>query len=57
LTLINLLTYIYYIREYKTFISGIKDRIEFVIGKGRLVTGGKGFIIGRREYIIVCKRE
>jgi hypothetical protein len=52
-----LLTYVYYIREHRTSISGVKDRREFVIGEGRLVTGGKGFIVDRREYIIVCKRE
>jgi hypothetical protein len=28
-----------------------------IIGKGRLVIGGKGFIIDKREYITVCKRE
>jgi hypothetical protein len=38
-------------------ISSVEDRREFVTGKGRLVTGGKGFIIGRREYITVCKGE
>jgi hypothetical protein len=52
-----MLTYIYYIREYKTFINSVKDRREFVISKGRLIIGGKGFVINRREYIIVCKRE
>ena len=57
LTLINLLTYIYYIRERRTFISSIEDQREFITGKGRLVIGGKGFIIGKREYIIVCKKE
>ena len=57
LTLVDLLTYICYIREHKTSISSIEDQREFVTGKGRLVTGEKGFIIGRREYITVCKRE
>jgi hypothetical protein len=52
-----LLTYIYYIRERRTFISGIEDRREFIIGEGRLVTGGKGFVVGRREYIIVYKES
>jgi hypothetical protein len=55
--LVNLLTYICYIRERKTSISGVEDRREFVIGEGRLVTGGKGFVIDRREYITVCKGE
>jgi hypothetical protein len=36
-------------------ISGVEDRREFVIGKGRLVTGGKDFIVDRREYITVYK--
>jgi hypothetical protein len=52
-----LLTYVYYIREHRASISGIEDRGEFVIGKRRLVIGGKGFIVDRREYIIVYKRE
>jgi hypothetical protein len=39
------------------FISGVKNWREFIIDKGRLIIGGKGFIIGKREYIIVCKRE
>ncbi len=52
-----MLTYICYIKKRKTFISGIKDRREFITGKGRLITGGKGFIIGRREYITVRKES
>ena len=35
-----------------TFISNIKDRREFVTSEKRLVTGGKGFVISRREYIV-----
>jgi hypothetical protein len=27
------------------------------MGEGRLVTGGKGFVVGRREYIIICKES
>ena len=38
-----------------TSVSGIKDRKEFVTGEGRLVTGEKGFVVDRREYITVCK--
>jgi hypothetical protein len=57
LTLVDLLTYICHIREHKTSISGVEDRREFVTGEGRLVTGGKGFVVGRREYITVCKGE
>jgi hypothetical protein len=57
LTLVDLLTYICYIRERKTSISGVEDRREFITGEGRLVTGEKGFVIGRREYITVYKRE
>jgi hypothetical protein len=52
-----LLTYICHIREHRAFISGVEDRREFIIGEGRLVIGGKGFIISRREYITVYKRE
>ena len=52
-----MLIYIYYIKERKASISGVKDRREFITGKGRLVTDRKGFIIDRREYIIVYKRE
>jgi len=57
LTLVDLLTYVYYIRERKTSISGVEDRREFVTGEERLVTGRKGFVISRREYITVYKRE
>ena len=57
LTFVNLLTYVYYIRERKTSISGVEDRREFVTGEERLVTGRKGFVISRREYITVYKRE
>jgi hypothetical protein len=52
-----LLTYVCYIREHKTSISNIEDQREFVTGEGRLITGGKGFVIGRREYITVCKES
>jgi hypothetical protein len=57
LTLVDLLTYICYIREHRTSISGVEDQREFVIGEGRLVIGGKGFIVGRREYITVYKES
>jgi hypothetical protein len=57
LTLVDLLTYVCHIRERRTSISGVEDRREFVTGEGRLVTGGKGFVVGRREYITVRKRE
>ena len=40
-----------------TSISSIEDRREFVTGEGRLVTGEEGFVVGRREYITVRKRE
>jgi hypothetical protein len=40
-----------------TSISSVEDRREFVTGEGRLVTGEEGFVISRREYITVCKRE
>jgi hypothetical protein len=53
--LVDLLTYVCYIKERRTSVSGIKDRREFVMGEGRLVTDGKGFVADRREYIIVCK--
>ena len=33
-------------------ISSIEDQREFVTGEERLVTGGKGFVISRREYIV-----
>jgi hypothetical protein len=42
-------------KSVTTSISGIKDRREFVTGKERLITDGKGFIISKREYITVCK--
>jgi hypothetical protein len=57
LTLVDLLTYVYYIRERRTSISSIEDRREFIIGEGRLVIGGKGFVVGRGEYIIVYKES
>ena len=38
-----------------TSVSGIKDRREFVTSKGRLVTGRKGFVISKKEYITVYK--
>jgi hypothetical protein len=55
--LVDLLTYICYIRERRTSISGVEDQREFIIGEGRLVTGRKGFVVGRREYITVCKES
>jgi hypothetical protein len=55
--LVNLLTYVCHIRERRTSISGVEDQREFVIGKGRLVIGGKGFVVGRREYITVRKES
>jgi hypothetical protein len=57
LTLVDLLTYVCYIREHRTSISSIEDQREFITGEGRLVIGGKGFVVGRREYITVCKKE
>jgi hypothetical protein len=57
LTLVDLLTYVYYIREYRASISSVEDRREFITNKGRLVIGGKGFIVNRRKYITVYKRE
>jgi hypothetical protein len=55
--LVDLLTYVYHIREHRASISGIEDRREFVTGKGRLIIDRKGFIVDRREYIMVYKRE
>jgi hypothetical protein len=52
-----LLTYICHIKERRTSISGVEDRREFIIGEGRLITGGKGFVVGRREYITVYKES
>jgi hypothetical protein len=57
LTLVDLLTYVCYIREHRTSIISVEDRREFITGEGRLVTGRKGFVVGRREYITVRKRE
>jgi hypothetical protein len=55
--LVDLFTYIYHIRKRKTSISGVEDQREFVTGEGRLITGEKGFVIDRREYITVYKGE
>jgi len=33
-----------------TSVNNIKDRREFVTGEKRLVTGGKGFVISKKEY-------
>jgi hypothetical protein len=57
LTLVDLLTYIYYIKERRTSISSVEDQREFIINEERLVISGKGFVVSRREYIIVYKRE
>jgi hypothetical protein len=57
LTLVDLLIYVYYIKEHRTSISSVEDRREFITSEGRLITSGKGFIIDRKEYIIVYKRE